>query len=136
MSDEVARVYRIAYDERLPWLAGRHTPEQDRWFFRERVLVELDLIGAFAEDRLVGFIAFRDGWIDQLYVLPDWQSQGIGSALLAAVQAQFSRLELVAFQRNSAARAFYLARGFRLVCERDGDNEEREPDGLFAWSRD
>jgi GNAT superfamily N-acetyltransferase len=136
-SDAVARVYRIAYDERLPWLAGRHTPEQDRWFFRERVFAELELVGAFANDELIGFIAFREGWIDQLYVLPERQSQGVGTALLAAARARFARFELRAFKRNPTARAFYLARGFRLMQETDGaDTEEREPDGLFAWAWD
>jgi hypothetical protein len=38
--DAAATVHRAAFDAALPWLAGLHTPEEDRGFFRERVLVE------------------------------------------------------------------------------------------------
>jgi hypothetical protein len=35
--DAAARVVRTAFDQALPSLAGLHTPEEDQWFFRERV---------------------------------------------------------------------------------------------------
>jgi hypothetical protein len=35
--DAAARVHRTAFDRALPTLAGLHTPEEDRWFFRECV---------------------------------------------------------------------------------------------------
>jgi putative acetyltransferase len=128
-----AQVHRAAYDDRLPWLAGRYTPEQDLWFFRERLFPACRLTGAFAGERLQGFVAAREDWIDQLYVLPHAQGHGIGSALLAHLQAHQPRLQLWTFRRNAAARAFYEARGFRLVRETDGaENEEREPAALYA----
>jgi ribosomal protein S18 acetylase RimI-like enzyme len=38
------------------------------------------------------------------------------------------------FQRNEGARRFYERRGFRLVGQRDGsENEEREPDAVYEW---
>ena len=38
------------------------------------------------------------------------------------------------FQRNANARRFYEARGFALVRQTDGsDNEEKEPDALDLW---
>jgi GNAT superfamily N-acetyltransferase len=36
----------------------------------------------FDNQQLVGIIAFREGWVDQLYVLPSSQRRGIGTALL------------------------------------------------------
>ena len=38
-----------------------------------------------------------------------------------------------AFQRNSNARAFYEAQGFRAVGYTDGRNEENEPDVKYEW---
>jgi GNAT superfamily N-acetyltransferase len=135
-SDAVARLYRVSYDQRLPWLAGRHTPEQDRWFFRERVFATSSITGADVDGALAGFIALREDWIDQLYVLPAMQGVGAGSGLLAHAKARSDRLRLWAFQRNAKARAFYERRGFGLVRETDGaDNEEREPHALYLWSR-
>jgi putative acetyltransferase len=131
--DQAALIHRTAFDARLPWLAGLHTPAADRAFFRERVFVDCEVWGAFDED-LIGFIAFRDGWIDQFYVLPQRQRQGAGGALLRIAKASRSVLSLWTFQRNAAARLFYEKRGFLAVEETDGGrNEEREPDVLYRW---
>ena len=32
-----AQVHRAAFDHAMPWLVGLHTPDQDRWFYREHV---------------------------------------------------------------------------------------------------
>ena len=131
---QVAVVHRKAFDEGLPWLAGLHTPAEDLAFFRDRVFVACDLWGAI-DDELIGFIAFRDGWIDHLYVLPHRQGQGVGRALLEiAKAANPSGLLLWTFQRNEHARRFYTKQDFIAVKETDGSgNEEREPDVLYRW---
>jgi GNAT superfamily N-acetyltransferase len=134
--DAAASVHRIAFDRALPAMVGLHTPEQDRWFFRERVLPACELWGAFEGGGMTGVIAFRKDWIDQLYVLPDAQGKGTGSALLQVAQNAFGRLQLWTFQRNWPARRFYERRGFVLVRETDGSgNEEKEPDALYLWTR-
>lgn len=134
--DAAARIHRIAFDRALPALAGLHTPEEDRSFFRERVFAECELWGAFGGGGMIGMIAFRKDWIDQLYVLPEAQGQGIGSSLLQRAQTSVERLQLWTFQRNVPARRFYEARGFTLVRETDGSgNEEKEPDALYLWTR-
>ena len=131
--DAAAHILRAALDDRLPWLAGRHRPEEDRHFLREIVFPQSLLWGAGAPV-LTGFIALRDGWIDQLHVLPGQQRQGIGTALLARAKAAAPALRLWTFQRNHAARAFYARHGFRLIEETDGArNEEGEPDALYLW---
>jgi GNAT superfamily N-acetyltransferase len=134
--DAAARVHRISFDHALPWLAGLHTPEQDRWFYRERIFGTCEVWGAFDGAVMTGIIAFREGWIEQLYVLPDAQGHGIGSGLLHVAQSAFDRLQLWTFQRNTGARRFYHARGFTLVEQTDGArNEEKEPDARYLWIR-
>ena len=131
-----ARVHRSAFDDAMPWLAGLHTPEEDAWFYRERMFAVCEVWGAFSAEALVGIVAFRPGWIDQLYVLRKAQRGGIGTALLSVAQKSCDRLSLWTFQRNTPARRFYEARGFRPMCETDGaDNEEKEPDVLYLWTR-
>jgi GNAT superfamily N-acetyltransferase len=134
--DAAAAVHRAAFDQALPWLAGLHTPEEDRQFFRTRLFRACEVWGATDGAELAGIIAFRDGWIDQLYVLPTTQRCGIGTELLGVAKSKFARLQLWTFQRNAQARRFYEARGFVLVEETDGSrNEEREPDARYLWSR-
>jgi len=133
--DAAAAIHRAAFDERLPWLAGLHTPAEDRWFYRKRVFADCAVWGAGA-DAIIGFIAFREDWIDQFYVLPNWQGQGVGSALLQIAQDAWSGLSLWTFQRNFLARQFYEKRGFVAVEETDGSrNEEHEPDVLYRWQK-
>jgi GNAT superfamily N-acetyltransferase len=134
--DGAARIHRAAFDHALPALAGLHTPEADRWFFRERVFPTCALWGAFDDAGMTGIVAFREGWIDQLYVVPAAQGLGVGTALLQVAQTAFDRLQLWTFQNNGPARRFYEARGFALVRETDGaGNGEKEPDALYLWIR-
>jgi GNAT superfamily N-acetyltransferase len=134
--DEAATVHRRSFDHALPTLAGLHTPEEDRLFFRERMFTTCQLWGCFDDNELTGVIAFREGWIDQLYVLPSFQRKGVGTALLRVAQGLHGNLSLWTFQRNVAARRFYEGHGFVLIKETDGfRNEENEPDAMYSWKR-
>ncbi|MBR0817582.1 GNAT family N-acetyltransferase [Bradyrhizobium liaoningense] len=134
--DAAARVHRTAFDQAMPWLVGLHTPDEDRWFYRERVFPTCRVWGRFDGDELSGIMAFRDGWVEQLYVLPAAQGRGFGTELLDVAKASCDRLELWTFQRNAPARRFYEVRGFALVEQNDGTrNEEREPDARYLWRR-
>lgn len=134
--DAAAAVHRMSFDRQLPWLAGLHTRTEDRAFFRTHVYQTCDIWGAERQSKLVGIIAFREDWIDQLYVLPDAQGQGIGGDLLEIAQQAYPVLNLWTFQRNSKARRFYEFNGFRAIRETDGaDNEEKEPDVLYRCER-
>jgi ribosomal protein S18 acetylase RimI-like enzyme len=98
-----------------------------------------------AEDggRPVGFLAIRrsrrNGWevLERLYVEPEAQNQGLGTALLEqAKRLRPDGLYLWVFQQNTAARRLYERHGFRVVTLRFGvaaDNMEKEPDALYAW---
>jgi GNAT superfamily N-acetyltransferase len=133
--ERAAVVHRAAFDERLPWLAGLHTPDEDRVYFRDQVFVQCEVWGAFDEE-LIGFTAFRPGWVDHLYVLPCRQGRGVGSMLLSLSQQASASLRLWTFQRNIGARRFYEKHGFVAIQETDGTrNMEREPDVLYRWAR-
>jgi ribosomal protein S18 acetylase RimI-like enzyme len=135
--DAAARIHRAAFDHALPWLRGLHTPDEDRWFFRERVFTACEVWGALDDAGISGIIAFREGWIDQLYVLPPAQGRGVGTQLLQVAQRAFASLQLWTFQRNAQARDFYQSRGFVLIEQTDGSrNEEKEPDALYRWTAD
>jgi len=135
--DTAALVRRNAFNHALPWLVDLHTEEEDRCFFRERLFNTSEVWGAFGDADMIGIIAFREDWIDQLYVLPASQRRGVGTGLLQIAQRRFPRLHLLTFQRNASARRFYERRGFMIVEETDGArNEEKEPDALYLWTRD
>jgi ribosomal protein S18 acetylase RimI-like enzyme len=133
--EAVARLHRAVRTACLPYLPELHTPEEDLRFFGERVFPTCTVwVGGGA--RLAGYCAFRDGWVDHLYVEPAAQGRGLGSALLNQAMVGQSHLRLWVSQKNTPAIRFYTRRGFRLVELRDGSgNEEREPDALYEWRR-
>ena len=81
----------------------------------------------------VGFHCLLEDVVDQLFVVPEAQGQGIGSTLLCDVMAlRPAGFTLRTFRANQAARAFYEARG--LVAIEFGRSEaENEPDVTYRW---
>ena len=106
------------------WIAGS-------WFREQEITV------AVAPSGIVGFVAHKRSddvsWITNLYLLPGFVGQGIGSSLLASALATTPRpVRLWCFQQNSGARRFYEHHGFKPIKFTDGlDNEERTPDVLY-----
>jgi GNAT superfamily N-acetyltransferase len=133
-SAEVARLRRHVTRVSLPYLPDLHTPEEDLWFFSERLFQENEVWVAEAEGQIVGYIAFKPGWISHLYIHPDHEGRGLGPELLAKALEDGTARELWTFQQNARARRFYETRGFSLVRLTDGeDNEEKTPDALYRW---
>jgi putative acetyltransferase len=134
--DAIAALFRLSRNTALPDLPDLHTPDDDRAFFHDHVFATCAVWVAEDANVLTGFCAFRNGWIDHLYVHPAHQRQGVGSALLRPAMEANETLHLWTFQRNAGARAFYEAHGFSCVRTTNGEaNEEHEPDALYAWSR-
>ena len=81
----------------------------------------------------VGFHCLVDDVVDQLFVGPEAQGQGIGSTLLLDVMAlRPTGFTLRTFRANRKARAFYEAHG--LVANEFGRSEaENEPDVTYRW---
>jgi ribosomal protein S18 acetylase RimI-like enzyme len=67
-------------------------------------------------EKVVGFIAASGAHIDQLFVDPDHQRAGLGSALLGAMlERRLRPATLCVFAENRPARALYEKFGFRQV---------------------
>lgn len=139
----VAAVFGAARSE-MAYLPARHTPDEDRAFFTDRVVGsgshDVTVAVAVAERvggaEMVGFCAAHAGWIEHLYVSPAWQGGGIGSALLArAMSENPGGLSLWVFEQNERAAALYTRAGFEVVERTDGrGNEEQVPDLRMQWN--
>jgi GNAT superfamily N-acetyltransferase len=65
---------------------------------------------------LVGFLSASGTFLDQLFVDPDHQNRGIGTALMKrALQRIPAVATLTVFEQNAPARRFYGRLGFREV---------------------
>jgi GNAT superfamily N-acetyltransferase len=131
----VARLFRQVRQACLPYLPDLHTSAEDLAFFRDHVFPAA-VVWVAGESEVVGFCAWRPGWVDHLYIHPERHGKGLGTALLTQAMAGQVALRLWVFQRNVPALRFYAARGFRAIEHTDGSrNEEREPDTLMEWVR-
>ena len=111
--------------------------EETRAWVREVLVPRQEVWVAEVEGRILGMAALGEEMLQQLYIHPDYQGQGIGDALFRLATERYpAGFTLYAFQRNARARAFYEARGCVAVAFGDGSgNEEGEPDVLYAWMK-
>ena len=131
----IAALFRRVAEATRPYRPELHTPEEDRAFFGAAV-AKGDVWIADEGGAPAGFISFGAGWVNHLFVDLGYQGRGVGSALLERAKAENDTLRLWVFQENVRARRFYEKRGFSLVRETDGaENEEKEPDALMEWRR-
>lgn len=135
--EEIARVFRRSRDATAQFLPLLHTPQEDKEYFTTQVIPNNRVIVAKNDsNEIVGFIACASDVINFLYLLPEYMHRGIGTQLLNLPKLWSSRLQLWTFQRSGDAQRFYQKHGFKAIKETDGaDNEEKEPDVLFEWTR-
>lgn len=108
-------------DDYLPHLLADVLPHAEVWIAR-------------CDGAPAGLLVLDGDLLDDLYVAPEAQGHGVGTALLAhARRRRPDGLRLWVFASNAAARAFYVRRGFVVAGGTDGDNEEGAPDLLLRW---
>lgn len=86
-------------------------------------------------DGVVAYAEVKGDWLDDLYVHPQAQRHGIGSAMLDLVKSERpGGFLLWVFESNVGARRFYERHGLVTLETTDGSgNEERSPDVRMAW---
>jgi GNAT superfamily N-acetyltransferase len=131
-AEAVVRIFHESRAEAMPWLPVLHTKEEDLAWFRGLLAGEAWI---FEEDGVpLGYAGLKDGELHDLYVAPNAQRRGVGSALFAQVQAHWPRgFRFWVFRDNHRARRFYDARGCVVVDSSEDGNEERLPDVQYEW---
>lgn len=124
-----------------------HSDAEHLQWISEELIPQGEVSVAEVDGVIVGMMALtRDaqgGWIDQLYLHPDWTGRGIGSQFVELAKARLvneqnkaaeSSIRLYTFQENSGGRRFYERHGFKAIALGDGSaNEEGTPDVLYEW---
>src|SRR5215472_9585685 len=132
-STETAEVF-LASRATMTYLPRLHSEDDTRSFIAH-VVRDLETFVAVRNDRVVGFAALREDWLDQLYVHPSRFNTQTGTKLFA--EMRFQRpvgFQFWVFQQNAGARRFYERHGCALARLTDGGrNEEKLPDALYVW---
>jgi len=133
-ADAVADVYLASFAT-LTFLPHLHTDDETRAWIAEHVLPQHEVWVAKTDAGVVGMAVLSERVLEHLYVAPDAQNRGVGSALLAkAKERRPTGFTLWTFQANESARRFYERHGFRALQFTDGEgNEEKTPDVQYGW---
>jgi ribosomal protein S18 acetylase RimI-like enzyme len=134
---DAAKIHRSAFFTAMPHMPVLHTPEEDLNYYTTGIFISSEVWVAEFDEVVAGFIAFRDGVVQQLYVVPKNQRRGIGSALLSVAKSMSDTLHVWTFQCNDGARRFFEKHGFQAAQETNGArNEERQPDMMYVWKHE
>lgn len=111
-----------------PWEVVRGHIESWDLTAREVWLAEDDM-------GLVGFATLTGAWLESLYVAPERQGTGVGTALLELAMAlRPDGFGLWVFASNAPARGFYRRHGLIELEHTDGSgNAEHQPDIRMVW---
>jgi len=86
------------------------------------------------ESIIKGFVALQGSYIDRLYVDPEFQRQGIGTALVQYAKEKCpAELGLRTHQQNRRACKFYEKNGFEVVNYGISPPPESAPDVEYHW---
>ena len=113
--EAIARVHQRACVIAYRFMAWDYTEQAVRDWYTEK-FATWDW-GLVAEDRtVVGFVATWVSHLDQLFVDPEHQGEGLGTALLSTALARMPLpVTLNVFEDNAPARRLYERHGFREI---------------------
>ena len=79
-------------------------------------LMSCKIFLAFEDEKLVGFIGFKPGKIEFIYVDPDKQGRGIATMLMEKALNKLKRpIKLEVFTNNKQAKSLYKKFGFKTI---------------------
>lgn len=127
------RLFRSAMESHVAAARGESWKDKREraQFFEQLAPASVQVI--VVEGQPIGFIdlrAFGDHCVvHTMVVAPQWQSRGIGGAVLEQLKTKWSRISLRVLKANPRARRFYERSGFR-------DSGSTEHHHKMAWVSD
>lgn len=114
--EAVVQLWYESWHHNFPGFSHPWTYAQWKEHFQEKVTAHASIWIAESAGQLVGFLVLRenDGYLDQIFVTPALQHQGVGTLLLNKAKALSPiGLSLDTLQSNTRACRFYEKHGFQ-----------------------
>lgn len=126
---ELFEIHRVVFESHIERLWGWDERWQRSNFAAELASSTTSVIRVAAI--IVGYVQFRDEgnriYVQNIALLPDFQSRGIGTRLIKELQAKAAArgvpLELGVFRTNAPARRFYEHLGFERMRDTETHTE-------------
>ena len=136
--DLVVDLWYDTWHATFPDLRHHEPKEEWRRRFETEVAAEERVYVAEVDGRIAGFLAVKDrgggqGYLHEIFVVPEFQRRGIGTTLMAlAKELAPAGLRLHTLQRNTQAAGFYERHGFTVVST--GVGRVGLPNAQYAWT--
>lgn len=101
----------------------------------EQMMPDAEVYVCEKQRELQGFIGLMDNYVAGIFVKEEYQSEGIGKALLDYVKTEKEELALHVYEKNERAVKFYLREGFVKVKEQI-EEESQEQECEMRWRYD
>ena len=134
-ADAIAETFTASFETLLGFLPNLHTHEEHHRFINEMVPRDHEVWVAEKGGRVVALAAIGESTLGHLYVHPDFQGRGLGTALLEKTkELRPDGFTLWTFPANEQACRFYERHGLHVIEYGDGSgNEEGVPDVRYEW---
>ena len=138
ISDDIEACAEVHSGARAAWSFLAHEPhtraETLDWM-RHVVFATRRVWVALVQGEIAGYLSLDGDCVTGLYVAPDRQGRGIGTALLDLAKGEETTgLTLFVFEANTDAISLYERHGFETLSRTNGEsNDERLPDRRMAW---
>ena len=120
---QAATIHSISWREShrsfcAPDFVEKHTPKRQQEYLQNK-MNNAARIYMLVDEEPVGIVSVTKSMIEDLYVLPDRQNKGYGTALLEYATSQCTETPtLWILENNSEAKRFYNKRGFKETGRR------------------
>ena len=120
---EAARIHSVSWQEShrsfcTPDFIALHTPEHQQAYLQEK-LDGGSRIFMLADEEPVGIVSVTGSLIEDLYILPEYQHRGYGTALLHYAIRQCENIPVLwILENNTGAAKLYRREGFRETGRR------------------
>ena len=133
--EPISQLFCKVYKETYPFFDDQFFRlERFRDILTHHVLPKCSLLTVKSNEELVGFMAWNNQEIDQLYIKSNFRGKGIGSYLITIAQTQTNHLRLYTLASNEKAIRFYQRRGFEIIHKGIAPDEQ-VPDVMMQWQR-
>lgn len=107
---------------------------QENYEMVRKILPSATIFVYEEENSIIGFIGLMDSMIAGLFIRENFQSKGIGKALLDYVKENYCELMLQVYKKNVRALKFYERENF-VVMKEQMDINVMESELIMNWKK-
>ena len=101
----VADVWLRSFDAALPTVRRAHPDDDVRRWIRDVIVPRDGTWVAETGGAVVGVLALAGGWVDQLYLDPEFRGRGIGDRFVALAERSIGKVKIVTSGAGAARRS-------------------------------